>query len=1111
MNYHNKNSFTSRGSEDKRFKRSLLALCVMTVGIPSFALAQEAATTDDSLEEVIVTGMRGSLSSAQDLKRNAGTVVDSITAKELGSFPDKSVAEALQRVPGITVNRFASSSDTTHFSAEPSGVLVRGLSQVRTEFNGRDSFSANTSRGLSWGDISPELMAGVDTYKNQMAELIEGGIAGTVNMRTRVPFDQDGQMIAVTVSANYGDLSEKTTPEISGLYSNRWDSSVGEFGFLANLAHSEVQTRSQGNQLGRMNRFRNAYDNHDGTPGAELKFIPAHFTFLDNTYDRERTGGSLAFQWQDPNEQLVATVQYNRSEYENSWGERGIQVSAADRSYGQSVYHELTDASPFPGDGAEPFFFSQNGLFQSGQMSFEPEWVGVPGADYNEHAVGQNAAGEGFLNPSPCYSWAIGQDWAPWAADCTSGVQGGKLGTFGRSNNNKNMTQDLSFNLKWAPTDSIRGSFDVQYVDSTVENYDINVAYTSFARAHADVSGGRPVVTLTESPNVNYSSGFLSNPNNYFIDHIMDHIEDSEGDQLSARADFEFDLDVDWAKSVKAGVRYADRQQIVRWGSYNWNGVAPTWASWVPRTAWANLDRHAPDTVYGTDFVGFPQGHYTAGEFDADFHQLSESSYVFPNLDLLADQQLMANTMSASALGMPSGVGWNPICSGLGNRAGEMAGSCFLPSEIADVNEETAALYVQLNFGGDEAEVFGINYSGNVGVRYVETDLTSSGGISLPVPYLANDLDCVDVAPPIDLPPGSPYVSRSLGCYLSDDDIAFANGAAPLSSADVNYENWLPSFNLKLEPVDGVVIRYAWSTAISRPDMGNLRNYVSVAKDTPEQNDYSDSLWIKDSSGDIVGAQVYYSGNAHNPYLKPIEAKQQDLSFEYYWSDVGSLSATIFEKRFENYIQSGVYNREFTNNGVTRTAEISGPVNGDGASLQGFELAVQTFFDFLPSPFDGFGVQANYTYIDNKGITNTNINNNQPGGAGNENDGQSPDSIQVDHLEGLSKDSYNIIGMYEKNDLALRVAYTWRSEYMVTARDCCVVYPVWSEAQGHLDASIRYNLSDSVELSLQGSNLLNTVTKLKQQVTDADDGAMKLPNSWFQNDRRLTLGVRFKY
>lgn len=125
------------------------------------AAVQTAASEEAAAEDVVITGARRNLESAQNRKRNADTVVDSITAEDIGSFPDKSVAEALQRVPGITVNRFSGTDDTSHFSAEPSGVIIRGLNQVRSEFNGRDTFSANSSRGLSWQDISPDRKAHV--------------------------------------------------------------------------------------------------------------------------------------------------------------------------------------------------------------------------------------------------------------------------------------------------------------------------------------------------------------------------------------------------------------------------------------------------------------------------------------------------------------------------------------------------------------------------------------------------------------------------------------------------------------------------------------------------------------------------------------------------------------------------------------------------------------------------------------------------------------------------------------------------------------------------------------------------------------------------------------
>lgn len=125
-------------------------------------IVRHRQVSSDELEEVIVVGVRLSMESSQQIKRSSDTFVDSVTATDIGAFPDKSVAEALQRVPGVTVSRLQSNDDSTHFSAEPAAVLVRGLTFVRTELNGRDTFSADGYRGLNFNDISPELMAGVD-------------------------------------------------------------------------------------------------------------------------------------------------------------------------------------------------------------------------------------------------------------------------------------------------------------------------------------------------------------------------------------------------------------------------------------------------------------------------------------------------------------------------------------------------------------------------------------------------------------------------------------------------------------------------------------------------------------------------------------------------------------------------------------------------------------------------------------------------------------------------------------------------------------------------------------------------------------------------------------
>jgi iron complex outermembrane recepter protein len=1126
-------------------RRCALAAAIasaLSVG-PAHGQDSSSDETDEAIEEIVTTGIRSSLQSAQALKRNANTVMESITAEDLGDFPDKSIAEALQRVAGITVNRFAATSDTAHFSAEPSGVLVRGLNMVRTEFNGRDSFSANSSRGLSWGDVSPELMAGVDTYKNQMAELIEGGIAGSVNMRTRLPFDSSEQSFAATLSANYGDLSEEVTPEGSALWSNRWELDSGvELGALVNAAYSEVQTRTEGIQLYRMNRFRDVY-----APDSYY-YIPAIVGMRDNVYDRTREGLAAAFQFASADDKFLFSAQYNRSEYDNAWEEYVVQSSPADLSFAESVYFEIAGQDvnaytqdstiPIPAPGTAPFTFDNRGLFQTGVMTTGTGWRGATSEEAEGFA--QNATGQPMVYP--CYgnqdnNWNVAAD----ACAPNAYLRGIDTAAITRSNNNQNMTQDLGLNLKWEISDTARANFDVQYVDSTVENYDIDVAFWTHALAEVDLTGEHPTLGLNpESPNVNMSPGGFSNPNNYYIRSIMDHVEDSEGSQIALRADFEFDLSSTWLESLKVGARYADRDQTVRWSTYNWQNVANSWTGSPQNTYW-NLDRHDADTSSG--FTGYPDELYVNRSFNEDFYGgglLAPNEFVFANMGFLQDQQGFANAMGASALGLGGGIGWDPICSNTGDRADEVPGTCYTPSETSDVIEITEALYLQLNFGGSDAELFGIPVSGNVGVRYVRTNNKSTGGESYPLlgneyfyelvdnpAYDANDPDETDpqfLRSPLprayenlgcysyadagaDPNQPAPAVPNTLGCYIAEDDFNYMNGADSLSEVDVDHEHWLPSFNIKFEFNDEWLLRLAASRAMARPDIGNMKNYLGVSGTLPATGDANDPLWIKDSSGEITGARVFYNAGAQNPWLEPIIADQFDVSLEWYFADVGYASFALFYKTFDEYVQ---YTRGFenwTNNGVTKELDVGRPRNGEGAEIRGFELSYQTFFDFLPAPFDGFGVQANYTYIDNQGISNTGVT--EVGGDATDVTGQAPDQVSVAALEGLSDNAFTVIGMYEKGSISGRLAYSWRSEYLVTAIDCCVAYPIWNDDYGSLDGSIRWQVTDNIELALSGSNLLNTETKLEQQVSAVEDGGLTLPNAWFQNDRRYTLTFRY--
>ena len=242
-----------------------------------------------------------------------------------------------------------------------------------------------------------------------------------------------------------------------------------------------------------------------------------------------------------------------------------------------------------------------------------------------------------------------------------------------------------------------------------------------------------------------------------------------------------------------------------------------------------------------------------------------------------------------------------------------------------------------------------------------------------------------------------------------------------------------------------------------------------------------------------------------NPELKPTTADQVDLTYEWYFSSSGSFTAALFYKKFNDYVVNASHDQDFTNNGVTRTVNVTGPINADGAKVKGFEIAYQTFFDRLPEPWNGLGIQANFTYVDNQGVDNPGLSI-VSGNGGTQQD--SLISFTNLPLEGFSDRAYNLVLMYEKQKFSARLAYTWRDEYLISQSDCCIKLPIWQDAYGQLDASVHYKPSDSWDVFLDAQNLTEAETVLRQQVNQE---GLQLPRSWFTNDMRLQLGVRYRF
>ena len=432
--------------------------------------------------------------------------------------------------------------------------------------------------------------------------------------------------------------------------------------------------------------------------------------------------------------------------------------------------------------------------------------------------------------------------------------------------------------------------------------------------------------------------------------------------------------------------------------------------------------------------------------------------------------------------------GWVPLA----GRGGATPDG-YLPTEIQTVDQDDYAVYGMLNFGSDDL-LGDVRFSGNIGLRYVNTTLISRGArgpgsnadLNIADPF---SVRCAERARPAQLGGGTvrPGGICTIGQAAYEDLQAFADGSFNPTQVRNNYDFLLPSLNLKFGLTDDLIVRLAASKVITPPDNGLIRNYFTASID-PTGN---------------------FTGTAGNPLLVPASAKQFDASIEWYFAQVGSLTLNGFYKEIENFFYQEIRQDTITNAaGDTRAVTVRGPANFDGTGkVKGFEIAYQQTFDFLPSPLDGFGVQANYTYIESEGLPNSFLN----AGAVPEDSTVAPSGNLP--LEQLSKHNINVAGFYEKGPISLRAAYNWRSRFLLTAAD--VIFPYYSifnEPTGQLDASVFFNVSDALDIpggiriGVQGVNLLNEVTKTTQAYSGNPDDLA--PRSYFMNDRRFSFIIR---
>lgn len=281
-----------------------------------------AGTATLELATRVVVGARASLATAQQVKRDAIEIVDAVVADDINKLPDLSVTDALQRITGVQIARDRGEGTTT---------AIRGLTQMETTLNGREIFSAGTGRNLEFADIPAEMVSAIHVYKTSSASQIEGGIGGSVDLRTRRPFDFAGRESVVSLRRIDSRLAQAGANQVSLLWSDRWQTTRGgEFGVLLNVSRQDRAWREDQKSSGSPVAHRG-----DASDPNNVVLIPGQTVYAAGSTSettsvgrRERTGVSAVLQWR-PDDRLELYAEAAYAQFDTRQDSYQINVSGS--------------------------------------------------------------------------------------------------------------------------------------------------------------------------------------------------------------------------------------------------------------------------------------------------------------------------------------------------------------------------------------------------------------------------------------------------------------------------------------------------------------------------------------------------------------------------------------------------------------------------------------------------------------------------------------------------------------------------------------------------------------------------------------------------------------
>lgn len=999
------NSESKRSNGLKLWRAALLAGVALPLGLS--ATAQDASDADEEearQDVIVVQGIRSSLASALNEKRNADNLVEIIRAEDIGKLPDQNLAEVLENVTGVQITRTAGVG---------TGVQIRGTNANRVEVNGVSSVGSGDGRnGIGFEDVNPAIIAAVEVTKASEAKTIEGSVGGTVNLRTIRPLELSDMLLNVRIQGEDNSLStEGITPRYSAAFGDNWSSSAGEFGFVITGSYTEQEAVSF--------RPRTDRDNLASAPGAAHPVYQG-IQFLvqeQENDDYETLNIASSFEWA-PNDELTLSFDAIINEQERSRDQYRLQASG------------ISNLRNFPVNAPTAFetldYSAVGGPILQGALAglVEPD-ITIDDDDGNLRFTTETGS---RVTDSQIFS--LGGEWTRdnWTVST-------ELATSKSDTRNPTLNTTVNFinpncPLDGAPTGDPSTSNDncVPFI------YDLSGDSLAFG--------------------INFNSPFaptpqqLLDPANVVLDQVDVGRNTTENQEDAFRIDVSYDftdsLFGDYLTSVDAGFRFNKSSHVFddiddRIGGFS------------------RLEDSPSGSLFSELLVPGPTNYG-----DADGRSLFISNFLLIDPDRSFSDpngviSILEAALAAHRVNEPQADGDLTL-----NLSSDQ-------NAFRDISEETSALYAQANF---ESGIF----RGNIGVRYIETEIDSIGF--------------------------GPEV----------------NGTRSLQSTTGSYDFVLPRFNLVAQPSEDVILRLAYGSDIRRPNFTSLSTGFTFDQSENAQVSLGNpGLEPEEVTSIDVSAEWYFAPSA----LVSVGWFTKDRT-NIFGSDFEG--ALLIDDGMGGFLREtdptcpggGIFNPDVIPNvlGDPNTTglcvDFSRPGNDPATTTQsGWEFAFQydlSSFEDRLGWASGFGVVANYTKQEFEGGSVVDTTS----GRGLTVLGDL--SIPRGLLD-FSENAYNATLYYEKYGLSARARYTWREGFRTqdfggganTSGSSTLSFPVHTLDRGQLNASVNYAVTDNFSIGLEAVNL--TEERIVQKcVTEAG------PTCFVgYPDRRITFGGSYTF